>query len=184
MVPGAILGLRVWQRNLTGHILVILFLFLFTSFRPVPTAQHSLTLGCSSSTGHSLPGACPLDPLVHMFNASSGTHVSSQFCYIFYCNLYTVPFWWIWLSCITGPVVLAEFHLLSRVTTPMAEDFWQIQKTVKRGFFKQYLRLWVVLNVLYFFIFKVVDWLMGNIWGTGKVIWYLTKFEETDWMPS
>ena len=52
-----------------------------TSFRPVPTSRRSLMLGHDSSTGHSLPGACPLDPLVHMFNPSSGTHFLSQFCY-------------------------------------------------------------------------------------------------------
>ena len=49
-----------------------------TSFRPVPTSRRSLTLGHDSSTGHSLLGACPLDPLVHIFNPSSGTHASSQ----------------------------------------------------------------------------------------------------------
>ena len=49
-----------------------------TSFRPVPTARHSLTLGRSFGTGHSLPGASPLDPLVHIFNPSSCTHLSSQ----------------------------------------------------------------------------------------------------------
>ena len=43
----------------------------------MPTARHSLTLGRSSSTGHSLPGARPLDPLVHMFHPSAGTHVLS-----------------------------------------------------------------------------------------------------------
>ena len=52
--------------------------FNITSFRPVPTARHSLTLGRSFGTGHSLPGASPLDPLVHIFNPSSCTHVSSQ----------------------------------------------------------------------------------------------------------
>jgi hypothetical protein len=49
-----------------------------TSFRPVPTARHLLVLGRSSSTGHSLLGASPLDPLVHMFNPSTGTHLLSQ----------------------------------------------------------------------------------------------------------
>ena len=49
-----------------------------TSFRPMPMARHSLTLSRSFSTGHSLPGASPLDPLVHMFYPSSCTHVSSQ----------------------------------------------------------------------------------------------------------
>ena len=52
-----------------------------TSFRPMPTSWRSLTLGHDSSTGHSLPGARPLDPLVHIFNPSSGTHVLSQFQY-------------------------------------------------------------------------------------------------------
>ena len=32
-------------------------------------------LGRASGAGHSLPGARPLDPLVHMFNPSCGTHV-------------------------------------------------------------------------------------------------------------
>ena len=32
-------------------------------------------LSRASSAGHSLPGARPLDPLVHMLNPSSGTHV-------------------------------------------------------------------------------------------------------------
>ena len=49
-----------------------------TSFRPVPTARHSLMLGRSFGTGHSLPGASPLGPLVHMLNPSSSTHVSFQ----------------------------------------------------------------------------------------------------------
>ena len=35
-------------------------------------------LGRASGAGHSLPGARPLDPLVHMFNASSVTHPSSH----------------------------------------------------------------------------------------------------------
>jgi len=41
-------------------------------------AWCSLTLGCASGAGHSLPGAHPLDPLVHIFNPSFGTHVSSS----------------------------------------------------------------------------------------------------------
>ena len=32
-------------------------------------------LGHASGAGHSLPGASPLDPLVHMFDPSSGTHL-------------------------------------------------------------------------------------------------------------
>ena len=52
-----------------------------TSFRPVPTARRSLALGRSSSTSHSLPGASPLDPLVHMFNPSSDMHALFQFWY-------------------------------------------------------------------------------------------------------
>ncbi|KIJ92117.1 hypothetical protein K443DRAFT_13832 [Laccaria amethystina LaAM-08-1] len=38
-----------------------------TSFRPAPTARHSLTLGRASSAGHGLPGATPPGP--------PGTHV-------------------------------------------------------------------------------------------------------------
>jgi len=49
-----------------------------------PTAWRLLTLGRASSTGHSLPGAHPLDPLVHMFNPSFGMHVSSQFRYTYF----------------------------------------------------------------------------------------------------
>ena len=49
-------------------------------------------------------------------------------------KLCTVPFRLIRPSRVTRPVVLAEFGHLSRVTTPMAEDFWRIQKTVKKGF--------------------------------------------------
>ena len=30
-------------------------------------------LGCASGASHSLPGACPLDPLVRMLHPSSGT---------------------------------------------------------------------------------------------------------------
>ena len=37
-------------------------------------------------------------------------------------------------SRITGPVVLAEFGHLSPVTTSMADNFWWIQKMVKKGF--------------------------------------------------
>ena len=48
----------------------------------------------------------------------------------------TVPFRLIRPSRVTGPVVLAEFSHLSRVTTPMADDFWWIQKMVKKGFLK------------------------------------------------
>ena len=48
----------------------------------------------------------------------------------------TVPFRLIRPSRVTGPVVLAEFGHLSRVTTPMANDFWWIQKTVKKAFKK------------------------------------------------
>ena len=33
-------------------------------------------------------------------------------------------------------MVLAEFSHLSRVTTPLADDFWWIQKMVKKGFLK------------------------------------------------
>ena len=32
-------------------------------------------LGCASGAGHSLPGARPLDPLVHMLDPSSGIHL-------------------------------------------------------------------------------------------------------------
>ena len=40
-----------------------------------PHLQHGpRKLGRASSAGHSLPGARPLDPLVHMFNLSSCTH--------------------------------------------------------------------------------------------------------------
>ena len=35
-------------------------------------------LGRASGAGHSLPGASPLDPLVHMFNPDPATHVLSQ----------------------------------------------------------------------------------------------------------
>ena len=68
-------------------ITVKTFSLYFTSFRPVPTAWCSLMLSHSSSTSHSLPGARPLDPLVHMFHPSSGTHASSQCwytCFIFW----------------------------------------------------------------------------------------------------
>jgi len=41
-------------------------------------AQRSLMLGRASGAGHSFPGAHLLDPLVHMFNPSFGTHVSSS----------------------------------------------------------------------------------------------------------
>ena len=41
-----------------------------------PHLQHRpRKLGRSSSAGHSLPGACPLDPLVYMLNPSSGAHL-------------------------------------------------------------------------------------------------------------
>ena len=73
---------------------------------------------------------------------------------------YTVPFWLIRLSRVTRPVVLAEFHQLSQVTAPLADDLWWIRKTVKKGFFKKYLQLWVMLNVLYF---NWADWSMRNI---------------------
>ena len=46
----------------------------------------------------------------------------------------TVPFRLIRASRVTGPVVLAEFGHLSCVTTPMADDFWWIQNTVKKAF--------------------------------------------------
>ena len=46
----------------------------------------------------------------------------------------TVPFRLIRPSRVTRPVVLAEFGHLSRVTTPMADDFWWIQKKVKKAF--------------------------------------------------
>ena len=59
--------------NLTKHV-NLLFIYQ-TSFRPVPMARHSLTLGRSFSTGHSLPGGKPPGPPVHMFNHSSCTHV-------------------------------------------------------------------------------------------------------------
>ena len=45
-----------------------------------PHLQHGpCKLSHASGAGHSLPGACPLDPLVLMFNPSFGTHFSSQF---------------------------------------------------------------------------------------------------------
>ena len=44
-------------------------------------------LSHDSGTGHSLLGASPLDPLVHMFNPTSCTHVLSQFQYT-----YLIPF--------------------------------------------------------------------------------------------
>ena len=59
-------------------IICQLFKLDLTSFRPMPTARHSLMLGHSFGTGHSLLGASPLDPLVHIFNPSSCTQVSSQ----------------------------------------------------------------------------------------------------------
>ena len=49
-------------------------------------------------------------------------------------QVHTVPFQLIRPSCITGPVVLAEFSHLSHVTTPMADDSWWIQKMVKKVF--------------------------------------------------
>ena len=49
---------------------------------------------------------------------------------------HTVPFRLIRPSRVTGPVVLAEFSHLSRVTTPMADDSRWIQKMVKKGFSK------------------------------------------------
>ena len=49
-------------------------------------------------------------------------------------DIITVPFRLIRPSRVTGPVVLAEFGHLSRVTTPLADDFWWIQKTVKKAF--------------------------------------------------
>ena len=76
----------------------------------------------------------------------------------------TVPFRLIWLSRITRPVVLAEFHHQSRVTAPLAEDIWRIRKTVKKGFFEKYLQLWVILNVLYF----SVGWSMINIFDVQE----------------
>ena len=63
-----------------------------TSFRPVPMSWWLLMLSHDSSTGHSLPGACPLDPLVHMFNPSSGTYFLSQFWYTCF----------IWIVKVTG----------------------------------------------------------------------------------
>jgi len=51
------------------------YIILLTSFRPAPMVWHSLMLGHASGAGHSLPGAYPLDPLVHIFNPSFGTHV-------------------------------------------------------------------------------------------------------------
>ena len=48
----------------------------------------------------------------------------------------TVPFRFIQPSRVTGSVVLAEFGHLSHITTPMADDFWWIQKMVKKGFKK------------------------------------------------
>ena len=54
-----------------------------TSFRPAPTAWCSLMLGCASGASHSLLRAC-LDPLVHMFNPTSNTHVLFQFQYTFF----------------------------------------------------------------------------------------------------
>ena len=53
-------------------------------------------------------------------------------------NSYTVPFQLIRPSRVTGPVVLAEFGHLSRVTTPLADNFWWIQKMVKKGLKKMF----------------------------------------------
>ena len=50
------------------------------------------------------------------------------------CGLSTVPFQLTQPSCVTGPVVLAKFSHLSCVTTPMTDDFWCIQKMVKKAF--------------------------------------------------
>jgi len=44
-------------------------------------ARCLLMLGHASGASHSLLGACPLDPLVLMFNPSFGTHLSSQLWY-------------------------------------------------------------------------------------------------------
>ena len=73
-------GIKMWHSESERSLINVhhSYLYIQTSIRPVPTARHSLTLGCSFSTGHSLPGASPLDPPVHMFNPSSCTHVSSQ----------------------------------------------------------------------------------------------------------
>ena len=43
----------------------------------------------------------------------------------------TVPFWLIWLSHVIGPVV---FSHLPCVTTPMANNFWWVQKMIKKAF--------------------------------------------------
>ena len=50
------------------------------------------------------------------------------------CTANTVPFWLIWLSHVIGPVVLAKFSHLSSVTTPIANNFWWVQKMIKKAF--------------------------------------------------
>ena len=66
---------------------------------------------------------------------------------------HTVPFRLIRPSRVTGPVVLAEFGHLSHVTTPTAEDFWWIQKTVKKGLLERYLQVLVICNILFYLIY-------------------------------
>ena len=49
-------------------------------------------------------------------------------------SLWQSSFQLIWPSHITGPVVLAKFSHLSHITIPMADNFWCIQKMVKKAF--------------------------------------------------
>ena len=81
-----------------------------------------------------------------------------------FCIYVTVPFRLIRLSHVTGPVVLAEFGHLSPVTASMADDFWWIQKMVKKGFKKDVYGCGSYATFLSTYVFKEgTDWSMRNI---------------------
>ena len=66
--------LHVLLHNNCQTLLSVLSLYIRQALDP--HLRHGpRKLGRASGAGHSLPGARPLDPLVLMFNPTSGTHV-------------------------------------------------------------------------------------------------------------
>ena len=76
---------NLWSRSRRGRSFSITSYGRFVSSMEQaldPHLRHGpRKLGRACGAGHSLLGAHPLDPLVHMLNPSSGTHLYSQFWY-------------------------------------------------------------------------------------------------------
>ena len=69
-----------------GIFLILIFICLYRQALDPHLRHGPHKLGRASGAGHSLPGASPLDPLVHMFYPNHQSHTSPM--HIFFSNLY------------------------------------------------------------------------------------------------